>query len=479
MFTIRIHSVDTDHPLFLSFPSNSNPNPNPQFVERRGIIHLFRTLVNNPSTSDSSTSTTRSTLLFIVAVPNYFSSDDLLRFFGSHIADISEFFIIRNDGMEDRYSVLIRTGNQIAADAFYRTFNGKRFSPPEVEICHILFALSVEFTELAEIASTAPPGYVELPTCPICLERLDQDTSGIQSTLCDHSFQCSCISKWTYLSCQVCRLCQQQDDTLNCSVCDTSENLWVCIVCGFVGCGRYKEGHTFKHWKDTQHCYSLNLETQRVWDYEGDNYVHRLNHSKADGKSVVADSQCMSHDGDCGACGDGEDSEMTGALFSSKFEAITDEYNHLLATQLENQRQYYESLLVEARSKKECSIAEAVENAVTTRMQDLQCRLEICEDDKKSVLNMNHVLMKAQEEYKKKIKEIEERELKSLRSREEQILDMEEQIRDLKIYIEAQRKFGSITDSDGIKGGTVLPVPQMQSTPANTKRRVKSGRHRN
>lgn len=42
------------------------------------------------------------------------------------------FFLYRNDGMEDRYSVLIRTGNQIAADAFYRSFNGKRFSPPEV-----------------------------------------------------------------------------------------------------------------------------------------------------------------------------------------------------------------------------------------------------------------------------------------------------------------------------------------------------------
>ena len=34
-------------------------------------------------------------------------------------------------------------------------------------------------------------------------ERLDPDTSGILSTLCDHSFQCSCTSKWTYLSCQV------------------------------------------------------------------------------------------------------------------------------------------------------------------------------------------------------------------------------------------------------------------------------------
>ncbi|KAL2928365.1 Aldehyde dehydrogenase family 2 member C4 [Bienertia sinuspersici] len=28
----------------------------------------------------------------------------------------------------------------------------------------------MDFTELAEIASTPPPGYVELPTCPICLE---------------------------------------------------------------------------------------------------------------------------------------------------------------------------------------------------------------------------------------------------------------------------------------------------------------------
>lgn len=36
-----------------------------------------------------------------------------------------------------------------------------------------------------------------------CLERLDQDTSGILTTLCDHSFQCSCISKWTDSSCPV------------------------------------------------------------------------------------------------------------------------------------------------------------------------------------------------------------------------------------------------------------------------------------
>lgn len=480
MFAIRVHSVDVDHPLFISLPSDSNPNPNPnpKFADRRGIIHLFRTLARHPSTSNPTNPSARSTLLFIVAVPNYFSSDDLLRFFGSHIEGISEFLIIRNDGVEDRYSVLIRTENEVLADGFYFKFNGKRFSPPEVELCHILYVLSAEFTEFAEIASTPPPGYAELPTCPICLERLDQDTSGIQITLCDHSFQCSCISKWTYSSCQVCRLCQQEDDKPNCSVCGTSENLWVCIVCGFVGCGRYKEGHTIGHWKDTQHCYSLDLDTQRVWDYEGDNYVHRLNQSKADGKSVMINSNCMSHGGECATCGDGEDSEITGALFNSKVEAIMDEYNHLLATQLDNQRQYYESLLAEAKNKRENAIAEAVENAVSTKMQDLQCQLEKCEEDKKAVSKMNQILMKCQEEYKKKMKEIEERKISSLKSKDDQILDLEEQIRDLKIYIEAQKKLSSITDSDGIKGGTLLPVPEMQSSPTTNKRRTKPGRRR-
>jgi BRCA1-associated protein len=34
--------------------------------------------------------------------------------------------------MEDRYSVLIRFDDQLAADAFHSNFNGKKFSPGEV-----------------------------------------------------------------------------------------------------------------------------------------------------------------------------------------------------------------------------------------------------------------------------------------------------------------------------------------------------------
>lgn len=38
---------------------------------------------------------------------------------------------------------------------------------------------------------------------------------------------------------QVCRYCQQEPEKSSCSVCGTSENLWICVICGHVGCGRY------------------------------------------------------------------------------------------------------------------------------------------------------------------------------------------------------------------------------------------------
>lgn len=85
---------------------------------------------------------------------------------------------------------------------------------------------------------------------------------------------------------------------------------------------RYKEGHAVRHWKDTQHWYSLDLRTQQIWDYVGDNYVHRLNQSKADGKLVEMNSPCMSHEAHCGTCECSEDSGISGALFNSKVEAV-------------------------------------------------------------------------------------------------------------------------------------------------------------
>ncbi|KAL5698875.1 RING-type E3 ubiquitin transferase [Ranunculus cassubicifolius] len=469
MFSLRIHSISTNNLLTISIQSHSS-NPNPKIQESRGVIHLYRNIIDTGHSSSANTSTStshESTLLFVVAVPSHISSDDFRRFCGSYMDHIEEILMIRNDGMEDRYSVLIRLVDRGKAVDFYRNFNGRKFLSTEAEVCHILFTVSVEHTEFAEVASTAPTGFTELPTCPVCLERLDQDTSGILTTLCDHSFQCSCISKWTDSSCLVCRFCQQQPEKPTCAICGTLENLWICVICGFVGCGRYKGCHAIQHWRDTHHCYSLDLETQRVWDYVGDGYVHRLNQSKASGKLA----ELRSSDGDCGNCERSEDSEISGAVVSSHIEATVDEYNHLLASQLENQRQYYEKLLLEAKSTRKKCVSEAIDKAVNSKLQEIEDNIKKTDEEKKHVASENEKLMKEQEMLRKKMKEIEERDKLAVRLKDEQIVDLEEQIRDLTVYVQAQSALNKMGDPDGIQGGTVLPLQQQSGSTPNSKRR--------
>ena len=42
----------------------------------------------------------------------------------------------------------------------------------------------------------------------------------------------------------------------------------------------------FIFFQETNHTYSMQLSNNRVWDYAGDNYVHRLVQNKSDGKMV-------------------------------------------------------------------------------------------------------------------------------------------------------------------------------------------------
>lgn len=93
-----------------------------------------------------------------------------------------------------------------------------------------------------------------------------------------------------------------------------------CSTCWF--CYRYKEAHAIRHWKETQHCYALELETRRVWDYSGDNYVHRLIQSKTDGKLVELNHHCH-HDIDgCCSCECATDPGFSETLVNSKVEAV-------------------------------------------------------------------------------------------------------------------------------------------------------------
>lgn len=129
------------------------------------------------------------------------------------------------------------------------------------------------------------------------------------------------------------------------------------LICGNVGCGRYDDAHAFEHYKETSHCYAMDIETQRVWDYAGDGYVHRLIQNKADGKLVELPSALSHpHDPDHPNSGDYVPRE--------KLDNIGMEYTYLLTSQLDSQRLYFEEKVAQAADKA-TNAAHAADKAVS------------------------------------------------------------------------------------------------------------------
>ena len=54
--------------------------------------------------------------------------------------------------------------------------------------------------------------------------------------------RCICLELWQLLCVYVCNLQKRV-----CGVCGLHENLWACLQCGYVGCGRYTAQHAKKH----------------------------------------------------------------------------------------------------------------------------------------------------------------------------------------------------------------------------------------
>jgi BRCA1-associated protein len=181
------------------------------------------------------------------------------------------------------------------------------------------------------------------------IDRLDAETSGVITTMCNHTFHCDCLAKWSDGTCPVCRYSQGQQESV-CTTCGSKENLWVCLICGHVGCGRYSGGHANAHYKATNHTYALELESQRVWDYTGDGYVHRLIANKQDGKLIELDKSGLNKD----------QQEMLEAQYQSKLDYLFKEYNTLLAEQLEKQRVHFETKIMTIEKEKDAQIENLV-----------------------------------------------------------------------------------------------------------------------
>jgi BRCA1-associated protein len=404
-----------------------------------GVVHLYREGQETPGLYDDRIPSGSSegldnhqledencTTLCILAVPSYMTPSDFLGFVGEQTREaVSHFRLIRTS-RANKYMVLMKFREASSARQWRKSWNGKPFNSMEPEYCHVVFVKSIHFqtadagqdpssypdlindpfTPAASKEPTAPlpstvsssaeppplpsslstkplapptPSLVELPTCPVCLERMDE-TTGLLTILCQHVFHCACLEKWRGSGCPVCRYTQNdasaarshnEDSPDNeCSVCGSTSNLWICLICGNIGCGRYDSAHAFAHYEATSHTYAMDVVTQHVWDYAGDGYVHRLIQNKADGKLV--DLPASAHASKHSADANGMTGFAADTVPREKLDNMGMEYAFLLTSQLESQRAYFEEQVERAADKAAKAASSADEAARTASALSLQ-----------------------------------------------------------------------------------------------------------
>ncbi|XP_071121076.1 ubiquitin carboxyl-terminal hydrolase 44-like isoform X1 [Mytilus edulis] len=58
-----------------------------------------------------------------------------------------------------------------------------------------------------------------------------------------------------------------------CYICGTTESVWACLSCPNVACGRFNEEHALKHYQESKHPLSIEVNNKYVYCYECDDYV--------------------------------------------------------------------------------------------------------------------------------------------------------------------------------------------------------------
>ena len=552
-----------------------------------GIVHLFRDKqeaaatvgrpVSDGTSSGHTTAASNSTnhlenqipeedvgaVVAVLAVPSHLTASHFLSYIEPAVEAITHLRMVR-DMHPNRCMVLIRFRDAKDAEDFHKMFNGQPFNAMDPqEICQVVYITSLTVSKHTSLPFSYPTltnsdpwplrpptnpankAAHELPTCPVCLERMDSSVTGLMTISCQHTFHCSCLSKWGESRCPVCRYSQtgqpsahhrrrtprssmdpstpsrggdvehdsdaesDVDEPSCCAVCETQQDLWVCLVCASVGCGRYKQGHAQRHFSETGHLYSLELETQRVWDYAGDGYVHRLIQNKADGKLVELPSassatatpertrtlpasasyaSAMStsgtkHSGPPADFGSRDrprlsssdsqthhDEADTGRAAGSsrpadeKLEAIGMEYSYLLTSQLESQRHFYEDKLdqfqaqLTSLSGELAALTHKSQRTATLERDNEMLHREKDKSDKKAerATELARTLQRdlhSEREMSKGLMEKLERTKESEAGLRTQVADLQEQVSDLMFFVQARDKL----DQEGgeAQGGDV------------------------
>ncbi|KAH9066668.1 hypothetical protein EDB87DRAFT_1671970 [Lactarius vividus] len=485
-----------------------------------GVVHVFRDAERQKlAEAEEGTSTPDASRIMlenadsdgymvgVLAVPSWMTPSDFLAFVAPAQEDMSHLRMVR-DTAPNRSIALIKFRKPESALEFAEAYNGR-------QTCHVVHISSVS---IALVLQQHPS--LSCPHVRFASSAWTPAVTGLVTVPCSHTFHCECLSKWGDSRCPVCRYSQTLRTShpssssavrstsipfadpsapalSSCADCDSTTSLWICLICGNIGCGRYGRAHAHAHYERTTHLYALELETQRVWDYAGDGYVHRLIQNVADGKLVELPSASMRTGDDTGAGGPSTSDSLT----AEKIEAIGIEYSYLLTSQLDSQRAFYEEqttalqaevvdlkvVVSQLRQEAESSRAAAAAEESRRRREEEERLSEILRDkqrfEKKSerfaevartlekelrgeravsggLLNNLEAVQKRAEEG--------EAERVALAQR---VQELEDQVRDVMFFLEARTKIEAGEESMAeVAGGDIsVPTPQPSAGPSATK----------
>ena len=321
---------------------NKDTNNLYEYIE--GKIELYKLYSKNISLTNTIETfrflpINRTKSLLLINLPEDVSLDYFINYIGNEIEKIRNITII-TEPITKFKSLIIQFFEQDMADNFYYHYKVRSIKENKSEFLYLIFLRNIIYlneeqskTNMIEINTNKEEEkeedeytLIQIPTCPLCLEKIEASNSGIETVL--DNFPCE---RWTNYknACKVCnKLSPSVIKLLTCEKCNNKTSLWCCLICGNIGCSRYQNGHAVTHFNDTKHNYSLELESQRIWDYSLDKWVHRL--------IIGQNSSPINLDEDIK-----EEKQLTEQEFYIRMESIINEYNKVLASQLEIQRKYY------------------------------------------------------------------------------------------------------------------------------------------
>jgi BRCA1-associated protein len=282
------------------------------YLELMDTIPLKQLLANNRIEASNHVLCSLSgdcTTVCLLFTPAFMIPRDIIHLFSGYLDLIKSVEVHGHSGASGAFLSIIHFNTAAAAAALVEQFHGKPLSSLGPEIA--IFAGIRNIIRSVSDVTSQKPAAIQVDSkewilksvvvsdeavCVLCLESLyPSDVQSSSFTMCcGHTFHARCVMKLENTQCPVCRF--QHDDAGEsmscCNDCgwrgafyegrnegtsssssqllpDRDNDLWVCLVCGFIGCGRMHLLHIQRHYETTLHTYIMNTESRRVWDFAG------------------------------------------------------------------------------------------------------------------------------------------------------------------------------------------------------------------